>query len=159
MYERKCDYNSMGDAKSWSLTEMADRYYRHKKSDGCSPSFLSSVKRHIQYFMIWLKKQGFDNIEVRFEATAEPPYKISVKEPMAQAIIAAANKIFGKPPIVNGVSAEGTILKHVWIPCVLTGFANPGANLHAPNENIKVGHYIKGIKYAAQIMEEFGKQS
>ncbi len=88
---------------------------------------------------------------------AEPPYKISVKESMAQAIIAAATTVYGEIPIVNGVSAEGTILRHVWIPCVLTGFANPGANLHAPDENIGVDHYIKGIKYAAAIMEEFGK--
>ena len=60
MYERKSDYSSMGDAKSWSLTETADRYYGHKKSDGCSPSFLSSARWHIQHFMVWLKKQGFD---------------------------------------------------------------------------------------------------
>ena len=76
---------------------------------------------------------------------------------MAQAIIAAATKLYGTPPIVNGVSAEGTILKHVWIPCVLTGFASAGANLHAPNENIRLDHYIQGIKYAATIMEEFGQ--
>ena len=62
MYERKCDYSSMGDAKSWSLIELAARYYNHKKTDGCSPSFLSSVRRHIQYFMVWLKKQGFDPV-------------------------------------------------------------------------------------------------
>lgn len=105
-----------------------------------------------------LDKHGFEHIEIKFEASAEPPYKISVKEPMAQAIIKAATKLYGKAPIVNGVSAEGTILKHVWIPCVLTGFASAGANLHAPDENIRIGHYIQGIKYAAQIMEEFGKQ-
>lgn len=104
-----------------------------------------------------LDAHGFGHIEVNFEASAEPPYKISVKEPMAQAIIAAATKIYGTPPIVNGVSAEGTILKHVWIPCVLTGFASAGANLHAPDENISIESYITGIKYAAQIMEEFGK--
>jgi acetylornithine deacetylase/succinyl-diaminopimelate desuccinylase-like protein len=105
-----------------------------------------------------LKKHGFDNIEVKYEARSEPPYKISVKEPMAQAVIAAATEVYGELPIVNGVSAEGTILKHVWIPCVLTGFANPGANLHAPDENIHLDKYIKGIKYAAAIMEQFGKQ-
>ena len=76
---------------------------------------------------------------------------------MAQAVIAAATEVYGETPIVNGVSAEGTILKHVWIPCVLTGFANPGANLHAPDENIVVADYIKGIKYAAAIMERFGE--
>ena len=105
-----------------------------------------------------LKKHGFGHIEVRGEARAEPPYKISVKESMAQAVIAAATEVYGDVPIVNGVSAEGTILKHVWIPCVLTGFANPGANLHAPDENIVIADYIKGIKYAATIMEEFGRQ-
>jgi acetylornithine deacetylase/succinyl-diaminopimelate desuccinylase-like protein len=106
-----------------------------------------------------LKKHGFDNIEVISTERAEPPYKISVKEPMSQAVIAAAMKVYGEKPIVNGVSAEGTILKHVWIPCVLTGFASTGANLHAPDENIRIDHYIKGIKYAATIMEEFGKSS
>lgn len=104
-----------------------------------------------------LDRHGFAHIEIQTR-TAEPPYKISVKEPMAQAVIAAATKVYGELPIVNGVSAEGTILKHVWIPCVLTGFANPGANLHAPDENIRIDHYIRGIKYAAAIMEEFGGQ-
>ena len=111
----------------------------------------------IQKLQRHLERHGFGHIEVRFEASAEPPYKISVKESMAQAIIAAATKLYGQPPIVNGVSAEGTILKHVWIPCVLTGFASPGANLHAPDENIRIDHYIRGIKYAATIMEQFGR--
>ena len=55
------------------------------------------------------------------------------------------------------MSAEGAVLRHVWIPCVLTGFANPGANLHAPDENIHLDKYIQGIKYAAAIMEHFGR--
>ena len=106
-----------------------------------------------------LKKHGFDNLEVISTERAEPPYKISVKEPMSLAVIAAAMKVYGEKPIVNGVSAEGTILKHVWIPCVLTGFASTGANLHAPDENIRIDHYIQGIKYAATIMDEFGRQA
>ncbi len=113
---------------------------------------LAKLKAH-------LVKHGFGHLEVKAEARAEPPYKISVKESMAQAVIEAATLVYGELPIVNGVSAEGTILKHVWIPCVLTGFANPGANLHAPNENITVDAYIKGIKYAAAIMAAFGQKS
>jgi acetylornithine deacetylase/succinyl-diaminopimelate desuccinylase-like protein len=104
-----------------------------------------------------LDRHGSEHIEIHGEARAEPPYKISAKEPMAQAVIAAAERVYGERPIVNGVSAEGTILRHVWIPCVLTGFANPGANLHAPDENIRLADYVKGIKYAAAIMHEFGK--
>ena len=104
-----------------------------------------------------LEKNGFGHIEVEAFDGAEPPYKISVKEDISQAIIAAATEVYGELPVVNGVSAEGAILRHVWIPCVLTGFANPGANLHAPDENIHVDKYLQGIKYAAAIMEHFGK--
>ena len=104
-----------------------------------------------------LEKHGFGHIEVQAFDGAEPPYKISVKEDISQAIIAAATEVYGELPVVNGVSAEGAILRHVWIPCVLTGFANPGANLHAPDENIHVDKYLQGIKYAAAIMEEFSK--
>lgn len=104
-----------------------------------------------------LVKHGFGHIEVKAYDGAEPPYKISVKESMAQAVIAAAHEVYGEMPIVNGVSAEGAIIRHVWIPCVLTGFANTGANLHAPDENIQISKYIQGIKYAAAIMENFGR--
>jgi len=104
-----------------------------------------------------LEKHGFGHIEVKAFDGAEPPYKISVKEDISQAIIAAATEVYGELPVVNGVSAEGAILRHVWIPCVLTGFANPGANLHAPDENIHVDKYLQGIKYAAAIMEHFGR--
>jgi acetylornithine deacetylase/succinyl-diaminopimelate desuccinylase-like protein len=104
-----------------------------------------------------LVTHGFGHIEVRANDGAEPPYKISVKEDISQAIIAAATEVYGERPVVNGVSAEGAILRHVWIPCVLTGFANPGANLHAPDENIHLDKYLLGIKYAAAIMEHFGR--
>lgn len=113
---------------------------------------VARIKQH-------LIDQGFGHIEVSIEGRMpEPPYKISVKEEISQAIIRAAETVFGAPPVVNGVSAEGTILKHVWMPTVLTGFAQPDCNLHAPNESIDLEHYIKGIKYAAAIMWEYGKQ-
>lgn len=103
-----------------------------------------------------LDAHGFQHVEIVSEERAEPPYKISAKEPMAEAVVTAAMQVYGERPIVNGVSAEGTILRHVWIPCVLTGFANPGANLHAPDENVTIDAYLKGIKYAAAIMAAFG---
>lgn len=110
---------------------------------------IAKLRRH-------LDRHGFGHIEIESKERAEPPYKISAKEPMAEAVVEAATQVYGEKPIVNGVSAEGTILRHVWIPCVLTGFANPGANLHAPDENVSVASYLRGIKYAAAIMAAFG---
>ena len=65
MDEKGNDYESVCKATSWPLIEMAARYYDFKKSDGCSPSFLSSIRRHLQYFMLWLKRQGFDSNQSR----------------------------------------------------------------------------------------------
>jgi len=105
-----------------------------------------------------LDSHGFSHIEIKQEfSDPEPPYKISVKEDISQAVITAAEKVFGKAPVVKGVSAEGTILRHVWMPTALTGFAQIDCNLHAPNENVDLDHYINGIKYAAAIMWEYGK--
>lgn len=114
---------------------------------------IDRLKRH-------LVDHGFGHLEVIIRGgTPEPPYKISVKEDISQAIIRAATTVFGEAPVINGVSAEGTILKHVWMPTVLTGFAQPDCNLHAPDESIDLEYYIKGVKYAAAIMWEYGQMS
>ena len=57
---KRNDYELACKARLWPLIEMTARYYDFKKPDGCSPSFLSSIKRHLQHFMLWLKRQGFD---------------------------------------------------------------------------------------------------
>jgi len=85
----------------------------------------------------------------------EWPIKTPAHSPLPLAIQQAAATVFGKPPVVSGLSAEGTILRHVAMPLVLTGFSNADCNLHAPNEKIRVADYIRGIKYAAAIMHEF----
>lgn len=108
-----------------------------------------------------LKKHGFDNIEVipMIGDEMEDTYKCSVKEDISQACIRACEMVYGDAPIINGVSQEGTILRHVWMPTVFTGFAQPDCNLHAPNESVTISTYIKGIKFACAIMWEYGKGS
>lgn len=114
---------------------------------------LGKLERH-------LKKHGFDMIEVipMLGDEMEDTYKCSIKEDISQACIRASEMVYGQPPIVNGVSQEGTILRHVWMPTVFTGFAQPDCNLHAPNESVTISSYIQGIKYAAAIMWEYGKE-
>jgi len=47
-------------AKSWTFVELCARYYDLKQTDGCSPSFLASIKRHLQHFLDWLKRKDFN---------------------------------------------------------------------------------------------------
>ena len=129
------------------------------KIDFRLPPLIDPIKA-LKKLRAHLDKHGFQDIEIisTFGDDIEPPYKISVKEDISQAVIEAAEMVYGTAPIVNGVSAEGTILKHVWMPTVLTGFAQPDCNLHAPNESISISAYINGIKYAAAIMWVYGNR-
>jgi acetylornithine deacetylase/succinyl-diaminopimelate desuccinylase-like protein len=102
-----------------------------------------------------LDAHGFHDIEIGRFGPGEWPVKTPPEAPVAGAIERAAARVFGAPPLVMGLSAEGTILQHVPMPLVLTGFSNADCNLHAPNENIVVDDYIRGIKYAAAIYAEF----
>ena len=100
-------------------------------------------------------KQGFGDIEVHVLVARGTPYKIPYSEDLAQAVIEAATELFGAPPVVSGMTQEDIIKSVVDMPVVITGFGPPHSNLHAPNENMPVASYIRGIKYAAAIMESF----
>jgi acetylornithine deacetylase/succinyl-diaminopimelate desuccinylase-like protein len=102
-----------------------------------------------------LDAHGFTDVEIGSFGPGEWPVKTPPEAPVAGAIERAAARVFGAPPLVMGLSAEGTILQHVPMPLVLTGFSNADCNLHAPNENIVIDDYIRGIKYAAAIYAEF----
>lgn len=102
----------------------------------------------------YLKRKGFGDIEIRADYRPHP-WLTAPTEPIAKAVVAAATEIFGTVPTVNGCTAEGAFSYNLNIPCVLTGFGPPKPNLHAPNENMPIDYYIRGIKYAATIMEKF----
>ena len=87
------------------------------------------------------------------------PYKTPVAAAISQAVIAAADQIWGEPPLVMGVSTQGTIMTSVPHPAVLSGFGAPENNLHAPNENMPIDRYIQGIKFAATIFQEFAERT
>jgi len=44
----------------WSLSQLIKHYLRFKSTEGLSPSFLASIRRHLCYFTDWLKKQHWN---------------------------------------------------------------------------------------------------
>ncbi len=107
---------------------------------------------------VHLKKHGFDDIELVLRTARPNPYKTPARETISQAVIAAADKIWGAQPVVMGVSTQGIIMIHVPHPAVLSGFGAPENNLHAPNENMPIDRYLQGIRFAATIYQEFGNR-
>jgi acetylornithine deacetylase/succinyl-diaminopimelate desuccinylase-like protein len=102
-----------------------------------------------------LTKRGYDDIEIRVLTARGTPYKIPYSEDLAQAIIEAATELFGAPPVVHGLTQEDIIKSVIDMPVVITGFGPENSNLHAPNENMPVDYFIRGIKFSAAIMESF----
>ena len=106
-----------------------------------------------------LERNGFDDIEVVVHTARANPYKTPVREAISQAVIASADEIWGEPPLVMGVSTQGTIMIHVPHPAVMSGFGAAENNLHAPNENMPIERYIQGIKFAASIFQQFADRA
>lgn len=126
------------------------------KIDFRCPPYLEPLDQ-LEKLKTHLREQGFADVEVHLITARPNPWRIPVNAEIAQAIIRAAEQCFGRVPVVHGVTAEAVIIKNLPIPTVLTGFGPTKPNLHAPNENISIGEYLRGIKYAATIMEEFAK--
>jgi acetylornithine deacetylase/succinyl-diaminopimelate desuccinylase-like protein len=106
-----------------------------------------------------LREHGFDDVAVVVHTARPNPYKTPVREAISQAIIRAAERVWGEPPLVMGVSTQGIIMIHVPHPAVASGFGAPDNNLHAPNENMPIERYIQGVKYAATIFQEFADRT
>jgi len=128
------------------------------KLDFRCPPYLDPLKQ-LEKLEAHLAAGGFSDVEVHVITARRNPWRTPVNAEIAQAIIRAAESVFGQVPFVQGVTAEGTIISHIPMPTVLTGFGPMKPNLHAPDENISVAEYIRGIKYAATIMEEYGRQA
>ncbi|MCB0046534.1 MAG: M20/M25/M40 family metallo-hydrolase [Caldilineaceae bacterium] len=106
-----------------------------------------------------LEKHGFDDVEITVHTARGNPYKTPVAEDISQAVIRAADAVWGEEPLVMGVSTQGVIMVSVPHPAVLSGFGAAENNLHAPNENMPITRYLQGIKFAATIFENFGEEA
>jgi acetylornithine deacetylase/succinyl-diaminopimelate desuccinylase-like protein len=119
----------------------------------CPPQLEPVVQ--LEKLRAYLHKYGYDDVEIHTHTVRGNPYKTPVAQALSQAVIQAAERIWGEQPVVLGVSTQGTIMTSVPHPAVLSGFGAAQNNLHAPNENMPIDRYIQGIKYAATIFEEF----
>jgi acetylornithine deacetylase/succinyl-diaminopimelate desuccinylase-like protein len=54
----------------------------------------------------------------------------------------------GTLPIVPALSSRG-------IPTIITGFSLPDANIHSPNERMRVDYIPLGIASARALLQEF----
>ncbi len=106
----------------------------------------------------YLDDNGFADVEMQLESM-EPAARTSYKHPFANAAIVAAEKTYGKKPIVE-LGSPGTgplylFTRRYNMPSVDIGVSALDGGIHAPNENLKLENLRKGMCWIAETMELF----
>jgi len=107
-----------------------------------------------------LDAQGFEDVHIDFLG-GEAPAKTDPDDPFVQLVVETSAEVYGLPmqivPMVGGSGPNHVFEEVVGAPIVTAGVGHPGAQAHAPNENVRLDLYNKGAKHIARILKESGK--
>ncbi|MFH1231576.1 MAG: M20/M25/M40 family metallo-hydrolase [Planctomycetota bacterium] len=117
---------------------------------------LKKLRRH-------LDSKGFNDVKISY-SDGYPPGRTAPNHPFIRKYMPLLNtiakNIFGHKFIIEPISPTSgpmyLIDRHLKIPCIAFGFGvQPGANIHAPNENIILSDYNKGVKFIVELFKKF----
>jgi acetylornithine deacetylase/succinyl-diaminopimelate desuccinylase-like protein len=118
------------------------------------PQVLEQLRAH-------LDAEGFGDVNVKFLG-GEAPARTDCDHPFVKLVVDAAAGVYEKPmqlvPMVGGSGPNHAFLEYLDLPIVSAGIGYPGAQVHAPNENIRLDLYEKGARHIARILRAFGEQ-
>lgn len=105
-----------------------------------------------------LKKGGFTDIEVKLLG-AEYPGKSPINTEITNVTVKSAELVYGKPPVLFPITAGSgpfyNIANRLNIPTISAGVGYYDSRAHAPNENIRLEDFKKGIEHIATIIHMF----
>jgi acetylornithine deacetylase/succinyl-diaminopimelate desuccinylase-like protein len=122
----------------------------------CPPNL--STKKQAQKLREHLDRAGYRDMTMNVLTPAGHPWHTSHRAAIVRAIRQAGLDVFGRERLsASGPTQEGVFAMNFGTPPVLTGFANADCRIHAPDENLVLEYYIKGIEYAAAIFHRFAE--
>jgi len=107
-------------------------------------------KRHMD-------KHGFSDFDLKMLGCCGPR-RTPLDNPYAPAFVEAARKVFGAEPVIVP-SSGGTVPlaffdDYLNLPLIDIPYGNPDEMNHAPNENMDLSLFVKGIKVSASLFYE-----
>jgi acetylornithine deacetylase/succinyl-diaminopimelate desuccinylase-like protein len=101
---------------------------------------------------------GFEDVELTSESL-EAPARTDPGDPLVEAVVAAARRIYEAEPIVKPLMA-GTgpmyeLCQRWGLPAAGAGIGHAGSRSHSPNENIRLEDLREGIKHIAVLLETY----
>jgi len=119
--------------------------------DQTPDEILAQLRRH-------LDARGFADIEVH-RLSAERPARTPIDHPFVEVVREAARQVYPVEPVISPTMA-GTGPLHPFadalgLPTADCGVGYPESRIHAPDENIRLVDFVRGIQHAAAILERF----
>ena len=101
-----------------------------------------------------LARQGFGDVKVAY-SEGERAKRTSHRAPIAVAAREAAAEVYSTTPVVT-VSSAGTGPMYLFeAPCVAIGGGSAFSHAHAPNENLRLDLFVKGMKWVSATVDRF----
>ncbi len=108
-----------------------------------------------------LDAQGFNDVQIDFLG-GEAPAVTDPDDPFIQLVVKTADEVYDHPmqivPMIGGSGPNAIIQKALNVPIALVGVGYPGAQVHAPNENLRLDLYLKGARHVTRIMDAFSQE-
>lgn len=106
-----------------------------------------------------LDAEGFGDIQIRYLG-GEAPGRTDPDDPFVQLVVDAAADVYDLPmeiaPIIGGSGPNHAFIEYLGLPICSCGVGYPGAQAHAPNENMRLDHFTDGVRHTARILTAFG---
>jgi len=107
-----------------------------------------------------LDREGFDDIEIA-DLGNEPPGRTDPDHPFLRLVVDTARGIYEQEmlvvPMTGGSGPNRAFIEYLGVPIATPGISHPGARVHAPNENVRLDLFEKGIRHTARIMMQFAQ--
>lgn len=108
-----------------------------------------------------LKRHASGDLEVLRQGSTDPS-RTPLNHSFVKLVKKTAEKIYRKEAVVYPTTAGSgpmSLFRNLLgYPIVSVGCSHPGANQHAPNENLKIGSFIEGTKFIATLINDFSSE-
>jgi acetylornithine deacetylase/succinyl-diaminopimelate desuccinylase-like protein len=109
-----------------------------------------------------LDREGFSDVKIT-DLGSEPPARTDPDHPFLRLVVRAAEQVYGRPPLIAPITG-GSGPNHLFVndlnlPVATAGVGYPGAQIHAPNENMVIEHFVSGVRHTAHVLDAFANMA
>lgn len=105
-----------------------------------------------------LDAEGFSDVHINYLG-GEAPGRTDPDDPFLQMVVQTAEEIYESEmeihPMIGGSGPNHAFLHYLNVPVATAGLGYPDTRAHAPNENIRLDHYLQHARHITRILRAF----